>query len=107
MQMTEWGNEGVPSQEPACGALFSPYGPAELTFAHALLAQTVIAIMTQRVSGPLHRIWIGAIDRIRDAGGRLTDNCCQEFGDLGAGNRILEAQWTPATDCPVCTEQSC
>lgn len=102
LQMTEWPEGNGPSQEPACGALYSPYGPAELAFAHALLSQTVIDILVRQVPSSMHRIWIADLARIEDSGGRLAYNCTKEFDDVGMGGRILETQWRPAAECPVC-----
>lgn len=102
LQMTEWPEGNGFSQEPACGALYSPYGPAELAFAHSLLSQTVIDILVRRLRSSVHRIWIAELARIKDSGGRLTETCIKEFNDVGTGGRILETQWRPAAECPVC-----
>lgn len=102
LRVIEWPETEGRSQEPRCGASFSPYGPCELAFAHALVAQTVIDSLVQRASGPVHRIWVADPARIIDAGGQLGDKVVKQFeaGCLKGG--IFETQWPLDTVCPVC-----
>lgn len=102
LRAIEWPETNDRSQEPRCGASYSPYGPCELAFAHALVSQTVIGSLVQRVSGPVHRIWVADPDRIIDAGGQLADKAVRLFeeGELKGG--IFEPQWLPDSTCPVC-----
>lgn len=100
LQVIDWPE--VTNQEPACDAAYSPYGPAELAFAHALLAETVIDALVRQTSVSSHRIWIGSPRRIEDLEGQFTAKFVQEFGDLSDGNRTLESSWTRSAQCPVC-----
>ena len=102
LQVTTWPDESDILQEPACGGLFSPYGPAELCWAHALLAETVIEALAQYPETSYHRAWIGRRDRIAAGGGTFTREWIEQMGDPGAGGITAERRWPASNSCPVC-----
>ena len=69
LTVTSWDSGYDMLQEPSCGALFTPYGPVELCWAHALLAESVIDALTDLGNLAVHRVWIGYRNRIEAAGG--------------------------------------
>ena len=102
LEVTEWPNGGDSLQAPACGAIFTPYGPAELCWAHALLAETVIEAVINGPKSPVHRIWIGRRSHVDIAGGKWTLKWVEEVGDPGAGGITIERPWPASKSCPVC-----
>lgn len=102
LPVTTWPDDGGILQEPACGGLFSPYGPAELCWAHALLAESVIEALTQHTETSDHRAWIGHRRRIEAAGGTYTSEWIEQMGDPGAGGITVERCWPASDSCPVC-----
>ena len=105
LEVTEWPNGGDSLQAPACGAVFTPYGPAELCWAHALLAETVIEAIINRPKSPVHRIWIGRRSHVDAAGGKWALKWVEEVGDPGEGGITVERAWLASTSCPVCTRR--
>lgn len=103
LEVTEWPNGGDSLQAPACGAVFTPYGPAELCWAHALLAETVIEAIINEPESPVHRIWIGRRSHVDAVGGNWTPKWVEEVGDPGAGGITIERAWPSSASCPVCT----
>lgn len=105
LEVTEWPDEGGSPQAPACGAVFTPYGPVELCWAHALLAETVIEAIINGPKSPAHRIWIGRRSHVDAAGGKWALKWVGEVGDPGEGGITVERTWSASTSCPVCTRR--
>lgn len=102
LRVIDWTGTDVRSQEPRCGASYSPYGPCELAFAHALISQAVIDSLVRPPSGAMHRLWIADPARIREAGGQIADKVVKQFEALSLRGGILEAEWHREAACPVC-----
>ena len=102
LTVTSWDNGYDMLQEPACGALFTPYGPIELCWAHALLAGSVIDAITGQCTSAVHRVWIGYQNRIEAAGGAWSEKWITEMGDPGTGGLTRERMWSASSTCPVC-----
>ena len=105
LEVAEWPNGGDSLQAPACGAVFTPYGPAELCWAHALLAESVIEAIINEPEAPVHRIWIGRRSHVDAAGGNWALKWIEEVGDPGAGGITIERPWPASNSCPVCTRR--
>ena len=102
LQVTSWPNGGETLHAPACGAEFTPYGPAELCWAHALLSETAIEALISQASESSHRIWIGDYSRVEAAGGIWATDWITEMGDPGNGGMKVKRRWPISQSCPVC-----
>ena len=102
LRVTKWPNGGDSLQAPACGALFTPYGPVELCWAHALISEVAIDALTDQASAARHRIWIGPSSRVDAAGGIWTGDWIAEMGNPGAGGITAERRWPISKSCPAC-----
>ena len=98
----EWPNEGGVLQTPACGATFSPYGPAELCWAQALVTETALDALVDPSASATHRMWIGQTNRVSHAGGTWTKDLTCAVGDVGSGGFTFEQPWPASPNCPVC-----
>ena len=105
--VTSWPTGGGSLQTPACGALFTPYGPTELCWAHALLSETIIDTLIYPPSTSRHRIWIGFRHRIELQGGTWAAGWIEEMGDPGLGGLTMERSWPASGACPVCARRAC
>lgn len=105
LTVTDWPKGGDRLQSPACGAVFTPYGPAELCGAHALLAENVIDMLLSGSTVALHRIWIGPRVRVEMAGGTWATDWIKEMGDPGNGGIKVERLWPKSASCPVCAHR--
>lgn len=102
MRVADWPEGSGSLQEPACGAQFTPYGPSELCWAHALLAETAIDALTDTIGTASHRSWVGSRDRLEAAGGRWSTEWVKEMGDPGSGGLAASRSWPESRACPVC-----
>ena len=103
LRVTDWPRDIGDVQEPGCGAFFSPYGPAELCWAHALIAETAVAAIVDRHIRPLHRIWIGSCDHLEEQGGRWSKEWLDEVGVPAQGCFMVDRDWATLPDCPACS----
>lgn len=102
LEVTEWPDDRRSIQVPACGALFSPYGPAELCWAHALISEAVIDALVNPRTQSEHRAWIGSRNSLRAQGGRWAESWLSEVDDPGEGGVTIKRPWPKSTFCPVC-----
>ena len=100
--VVDWPNGGDQHQMPACGAVFSPYGPADLCWAHGLVTETAIAVLAGEHNGASHRVWVGHRRYVEAAGASWTKCLTSEVGDVAEGGFTTERSWTASPDCPVC-----
>ena len=105
LAVSQWERSRGILQEPACGAQFTPYGPAELCWAHALLAEMTIDALTSNFDSAVHRVWIGMRSRISAAGGTWSEGWISEMGDPGMGGMTVERKWAASAGCPVCNRR--
>ena len=54
--ITDWG-KSEPKHEPACGAVYQPYGPIELSWTTALASALALDCLLGKISTSTHRIW--------------------------------------------------
>lgn len=92
-------------QEPTCGATFTPYGPVELQWAHALVVECAIDALLEEETTTVHRVWIGRRARVEEAGGSWSEKWIAEFGDPGSGGVTLELPWPASATCLVCARR--
>ena len=105
LRVTSWAKGRRVLQEPACGALFTPYGPTELCWAHALLAENVVNALMAEAHSAMHRAWIGPRSRIDAGGGTWSEKWVTDVGDPGGGGITVERAWPASANCPVCGRQ--
>jgi hypothetical protein len=102
--VTDWPQGPDMLQEPSCGGHFTPYGPAELSWAHALMSEATIDIICGNMAPSCHRTWVGRRDHLLAAGGRWNEQWIEQMGDPGAGGFTTERVWPASHSCPVCSE---
>ncbi|WP_436262707.1 ThiF family adenylyltransferase [Natronocella acetinitrilica] len=100
--VTVWRDADANRQAPACGAQFTPYGPSELAWGHALLAEAAIDALLGEAGISTHRVWIASRPRIEGAGGAWSTKWIEEVGDPGEGGSTVRAIWRADPSCPVC-----
>ena len=103
-RVTNWPKGTDYRQEPACGAIFAPYGAIEMSAACTLVAELVLDILQKRVLESKHRIWIGQQYRLEVAGGRWDRNWCDSVGDPGKGGVRITRAWSVSESCPICNK---
>ena len=102
LPVVNWPGDEPLLQEPTCGADFSPFGPVELTWAHALVSEIALGTLMQSVISPTCHTWIGQRNTVENAGGCWNPKWCGSIGDPGQGGIVVRREWERSPDCPVC-----
>ena len=95
LRVTAWPKASTQRQEPACGAVYQPYGPVELGFISALIADLALdaVLMNRRTS--VHRIWATSRERLLRLGGDWSADWRMVAGVNPQGSQIVELSWPP------------
>jgi len=102
LPVTNWPKDRALLQEPACGAVFSPFGAVELMWAHALVTELVLDTLIGNITNVTCHTWIGRSETVKNAGGRWNPTWCNTVGDPGQGGVTVQRAWEHAPECPVC-----
>lgn len=94
--------EGGTVPVPSCGESFSPYGAAELGYAHALVAEQAIEALISPPTETHHAVWIGRTARWKAAGGLIGAAWLETMGDHGDGGLVVSRPWPWRKGCPAC-----
>lgn len=104
LQVTEWPAETA-LQEPACGAVFQPYGPIELQHIAAMIAEAVVGrLLSPERSEPEYRVWMSSSEMLATAGGRWTKEWEQRMPAKRHGGSLVTVPLTAAPDCRACAK---
>jgi molybdopterin/thiamine biosynthesis adenylyltransferase len=90
-------------QEPACGAVFQPYGPVELGYVNSLVSELALDTLLNGGTTPLHRLWVGDGIRLRQLGGGWTSDWQVDPQFRDGGGFIAERAW-PRARCLRCAK---
>jgi len=101
-RVTDWPNGATERQEPACGAVYQPYGPVELGYVSNLTAELALDVLLGEESRADHRVWIGAGKRLRDLGGTWSDAWRADPAFREEGGFTLCRPW-PSASCATCS----
>jgi hypothetical protein len=94
-RVTTW-PAGTTRQEPACGAVFQPYGPVELGYVNSLVSELALDTLLNGGSAPLYRLWVGSGTRLRRLGGGWTSDWHSDPQFRDPGGLIAERAWARA-----------
>ncbi|RWJ00051.1 ThiF family adenylyltransferase [Mesorhizobium sp.] len=100
LQVTAWPAGDTQLREPACGAVYQPYGPVELAFVHALAAELALDALLANRTKTTHRIWAAPRERLVRLGGEWSADWRAIAGD-SAGGQIHERCWPEAATTPI------
>ena len=102
LPVVNWPDDEPLNQEPACGAVFSSFGPVELTWAHALVSEIALGTLMQSIVNPTCHTWIGQRNTVENSGGCWNPEWCDLIGYPGQGGIVVRREWKRSPDCPVC-----
>jgi sulfur-carrier protein adenylyltransferase/sulfurtransferase len=98
--VTHWQSSTV-EQEPGCGAIYQPYGPAELAHTTTLVTELTLDVCFDAgVSFP-HRVWACRERFLQTSGGMWTDGWMQLTNGRSDGGFMVERSWGDSA-CGVC-----
>ena len=98
----EWpGGGDIAHEEPACGAHYQPYGPVELAYVNAMIAEVALDCLLDPPAQSFSRAFVASSRRIESLGGRLTEDWRSAFGEIVEGVRTIDRTW-PSASCAAC-----
>ncbi|WP_447554694.1 ThiF family adenylyltransferase [Vreelandella sp. EE22] len=102
-RVTQWPELGTVRQEPACAAMFQPYGPIELGHIQSLVSQAVVDAITGSVTDEQrHRIWCGQKRLVSANGGVWTNRWASAYPGRDEGGFLTARTWEPNRRCKHC-----
>jgi sulfur-carrier protein adenylyltransferase/sulfurtransferase len=102
LRVTEWPEGKKEETEPACGAIFQPYGPIELLGTISVAARLALDALLKKVSVPTHRVWAGPERLLLDAGGVWSAQWINGDPNRRKGAFEEERVWEKDPRCGVC-----
>ncbi|WP_210249596.1 ThiF family adenylyltransferase [Methylobacterium oryzihabitans] len=88
-------------EEPACGAHYQPYGPVELAYVTAMIADAAMDCLLDPPARSFSRVSVASPRRIAALGGQLTEGWLSAFGEVEEGGRTVDRSW-PSVSCTAC-----
>lgn len=101
--VAEWPDGPATLEEPACGAHYQPYGPIELAYVNAMIAETALNALLEAPRESYHRGLTSSGARLAMTGGRWNGAWVAEYGTTDSV-RIVTRPWPATANCPVCNK---
>lgn len=92
LPVTEW-KATTQLQEPACGAVYQPYGPIELQGTISVIAELALDALLGEVSVSTHRVWAGREKHLLQVDGAWSRQWLRETSGRTEGGFLLERRW--------------
>jgi len=102
LQVTAWPVDKQEHTEPACGAVFQPYGPIELLGTISVAASLALDALLGRIITATQRIWAGPESLLTDAGGVWSKEWINGNMERNRGGFQEERVWARDPLCDVC-----
>ena len=100
--ITVWRGGNETRSEPACGAVFQPYGPIELQGTISLAASLALDGLLGKIQHAIHRVWAGPHSLVEEAGGDWSDAWRNGHPEREKGGMQEDWAWVKDDLCPVC-----
>jgi molybdopterin/thiamine biosynthesis adenylyltransferase len=103
LRVVDWHDRPTTKQEPACGAIFQPYGPVDIGQTVNVIAELCLDCLLKSVVCSTHRIWAARKSLVETVGGTWS----AEWINLTGGSRphggfVEERNWPLEPTCPEC-----
>jgi molybdopterin/thiamine biosynthesis adenylyltransferase len=102
VQLTVWHGDDTLQAEPACGAVFQPYGPIELLGTISVAASLALDALLGKAKSATHRIWAGPESLLTDAGGNWSNEWIDGKIERNKGGFQEERIWKKNPSCDFC-----
>jgi molybdopterin/thiamine biosynthesis adenylyltransferase len=102
LQVTQWPRDKKEQTEPACGAIFQPYGPVELLGTTLIAAGLALDALLGTAIVAKHRIWAGPEFLLSDTGGSWSEEWIHGNIERRKGCFQEERVWEKDPLCNVC-----
>jgi molybdopterin/thiamine biosynthesis adenylyltransferase len=101
LRVTEWPNGPTVRQEPACGAVFQPYGPVELGYVTNMVVELALDCLLGAITASTHRIWAARRSLLERSGGHWTPEWMSISPNGEDGGVMTERPWATPTAARV------
>jgi sulfur-carrier protein adenylyltransferase/sulfurtransferase len=102
LRVTEWPQGETVRQEPACGAVYQPYGPVELGHVVSVIAELAIDCILGHVQRATHRVWAARRQLLEGMGGTWTAEWEAIAAGRTGGGFVEEREWARSSSCIEC-----
>ncbi len=102
LRVCEWPTE-TQAQEPACGAVFQPYGPVEMAHVEALASELATDALLSPPSDSIHHLWAARRSLLASTGGSWTREWTSLHPDRDHGAFMDQRPWFTGP-CPTCSQ---
>jgi len=102
VKVTDWPGGQETRYEPACGAIFQPYGPVELQGTVSLASELALDALLYKAHGTTHRVWAGSQTLLLGAGGKWSEAWISGHPERERGGLREEVEWMKDELCPIC-----
>jgi molybdopterin/thiamine biosynthesis adenylyltransferase len=102
VQITHWPEDVMREREPGCGAIFQPYGPAELTYIEALGSELAIDVLLYPPRSSIHRMWAADRQFVERSKGSLNPEWVAGSARRQDGGCREEEHWARHESCAAC-----
>lgn len=92
--------------EPACGAVFQPYGVIEIQGTITMASELVIDALLCKPSAALHRVWQARRALVESSGGSWNPDWTKGDAAREAGGLQTEVGWEKDHLCPACSSRN-
>lgn len=99
--VTDWAETGT-KREPACGAVYQPFGPVELSWTTALASGLALDCLLEKVPESTHRIWASPRPLLVSAGGTWNPEWIGGKAERETGGFQEERLWAKDATCSIC-----
>jgi sulfur-carrier protein adenylyltransferase/sulfurtransferase len=102
LRVTDWNGATTEQREPACGAVYQPYGPVELSHTNSLIAEASLDVLLGRVARPTHYVWACREAFLRECGGAWSEEWRALPEYQPAGGYAVVRDWPQNPQCLAC-----
>lgn len=103
LPITIWPDAMMREREPGCGAVFQPYGPAELAYIEALASELAVEVLLDPPPASIHRMWAADRGFIERSKGSLNPDWVGDSPRRRDGGCREEEPWARQDRCAACS----
>lgn len=103
LAVTTWQNATL-EQEPACGAMYQPYGPVELGYSVNLVSEPALDLLLGNEAASVHRMWACRFPVLKSNNGSWTAEWLALADSRNEGGCVCVRTWPENPKCPSCGE---
>lgn len=93
LRVTKWPTGDTKRREPACGAVFEPYGPVELGYITAMASELALDSLLGAVHSATHRVWACSRRFLDGMGGAWSPEWRSVPGFRDEGGFVRDLPW--------------